>query len=154
MGPPCLLWPFSALKYVDPDGRVEAGAFRSDMPRFKMSITVAGRLEVSPLLRIYHFASGEANAFGSDLLLGVGLHEMNDPDYQSGQNFGHAAAVVAGVIEILYGVGGEIGGFTLGGVIEFSYTHVEPEEDEEEESTRPDLAVGRSCPVPPKCGTM
>lgn len=42
------------------------------MPRFSMVITVVGRLEVSPLLRIYHFASGAANAFGSDLLLGQG----------------------------------------------------------------------------------
>src|SRR6185295_12256651 len=101
------------LKYIDPDGRLEAGAFKADMPRFTDIITVVSRLEVSPLLKIYHFASGAANAFGSDLLLGRGLYQLNDPDYQSGQSFGHAVAAGVGVVEIIYGAGGEVLGFTL-----------------------------------------
>lgn len=98
------------LKYVDPDGQVEAGAFRLG---FGETITVLAFLDVDPLLRVYHFAAGAGNAFASDFLLGRGRYEQNNADYQSGQAFGDAAAVVAGVVEAFYGAGGEVLGFTL-----------------------------------------
>jgi hypothetical protein len=56
---------------------------------------------------------GAVNSFGSNLVLGAGRVESDNPDYQLGQTLGDAASTVVGALETTLGAGGEVGGVAL-----------------------------------------
>lgn len=65
------------------------------------------------ILDAIDFASGVANAWASDNLLGAFRQDSGDAAYHVGQAVGDAVATVQGAAEVITGGGGEVGGLAL-----------------------------------------
>jgi hypothetical protein len=61
----------------------------------------------------YNFFGGGANAFSSNLLLGAGRYNSNEPGYRLGQMFGDLASIPVGLNEALSGGELEVLGVAL-----------------------------------------